>query len=63
MFADTFDHTGFTGPIPENLFKDIQGPPASGMFSGALWSCTGLTIEIPGDLVAGISCSAAFHKL
>jgi len=55
MFAGTFQgNINLTGPIPENLFAGIQGPPATNLFNGAFSNCRGLTGPIPGNLFAGI---------
>ena len=54
MFDGTFNGcSGLTGSIPDRLFGDIQGAPASGMFSYTFSGCGGLT-SIPENLFEGI---------
>ncbi len=60
MFQSTFSGcSGLTGSIPENLFSDISGAPASSMFFATFNGCSGLTGSIPEDLFAGISGAPA----
>ncbi len=59
MFDGTFNGcSGLTGSIPDRLFGDIQGAPASGMFSYTFSGCGGLT-SIPENLFAGIQGAPA----
>ena len=58
-FYQTFyNASNMTGSIPENLFAGISGAPASYMFYGTFYNCSGLT-SIPDGLFAGISGAPA----
>ena len=51
--------SGLTGAIPDGLFGNLTGAPASGMFSHTFHVCSGLTGAIPDGLFAGISGAPA----
>ena len=60
-FYQTFyNATNMTGSIPDGLFAGISGAPASYMFYGTFYNCSGLT-SIPDDLFAGISGAPASY--
>ncbi|MCL2339057.1 MAG: hypothetical protein FWC51_03855 [Proteobacteria bacterium] len=50
MFADIFNGTKISGTIPPNLFGDMRGGYAYGMYQSAFYNCTGLTGSIPAGL-------------
>ncbi|MBQ7056278.1 MAG: hypothetical protein IJN91_05130, partial [Alphaproteobacteria bacterium] len=58
-FYNTFyGASNMKGAIPANLFTGISGAPATSMFYGTFYNCSGLT-SIPDDLFAGISGAPA----
>ncbi|MBQ2844565.1 MAG: hypothetical protein IJE79_00935, partial [Alphaproteobacteria bacterium] len=58
FYRTFYNATNMTGSIPDGLFAGISGAPASNMFFGTFYGCSGLT-SIPENLFAGISGAPA----
>ncbi|MCL2331627.1 MAG: hypothetical protein FWC61_03735 [Proteobacteria bacterium] len=59
-FIMTFNNfTGWTGPIPANLFAGLHGAPVDWMFNNTFGTNSNLKGSIPAQLFAGISGAPA----